>query len=94
MWQQGDSGAASGSSRLAYFESEQPSGYTSSKSGAGKKEEPKPEILFSEEGFRLKRKPEAEGAPKKKEESRFASSKAISSDDVIFFSKFVSEFSL
>ncbi len=36
------------------------------------------EILFSEEGFRLKRKPEAE---KKAGDARFASSKAISSDD-------------
>lgn len=39
---------------------------------------PTQEILFSEEGFRLKRKPEAE---KKATDTRFASSKAISSDD-------------
>lgn len=73
--------SASGSSRLAYVEAEEQGGY-SSKSTA-RKEEPKPEILFSEEGFRLKRKPEADNAAKKKnEDSRFASSKAISSDDV------------
>jgi hypothetical protein len=80
-WGKKGSTSASGSSRLAYVEAEEQGGY-SSKSTA-RKEEPKPEILFSEEGFRLKRKPEAENAAKKKnEDSRFASSKAISSDDV------------
>ncbi len=71
------SSSSSSSSRLAYQDDEQPSGYSKARA----KEEPKaPEILFSEEGFRLKRKPEAE-TKKKEEDSRFASSKAISSDE-------------
>ncbi len=69
--------SSTSSSRLAYHDDEAPSGYSKPRA----KEEPKqPEILFSEEGFRLKRKPEAENK-KKEEESRFASSKAISSDE-------------
>jgi hypothetical protein len=83
VFNQGGVSSAAGSSRLAYFESEEPSGYTS-KPAQQKKEEAKPEILFSEEGFRLKRKPDAADASTKKKDGddRFASSKAISSDEV------------
>lgn len=72
----GQSASSSGSSRLTYQEDDEFGGYSKPKP---KPEEKKPEIMFSDEGFRLKRKPEAE--TKKQEESRFASSKAISSDD-------------
>lgn len=70
---------ASQSSRLAYHDDDY-----GNETGGGvytkkREEEKKPEILFSSEGFRLKRAPVKE--TKKEDASRFADSKAISSDD-------------